>query len=157
MKPPISAPAIQRSAARLASCSVIGAPLSHVTYGAHGYVVPRGDGNTVIGATMEDAGFEVATTREGMRSVERAGVEIAPMLADARVIDRWSGLRPVTPDMLPILGRDPDHPSLLYACGHSRNGILLGPLSGDCVAALALGDAPPYDLSPFAIERFAAG
>ena len=137
--------------------SVAGAPLSHVTYGGHGYVVPRGDGKTVIGATMENVGFEVATTVEGMRSLERAGAEIAPMLAEARVLDRWSGLRPVTPDMLPILGWDPDYSSLLYACGHSRNGILLGPLSGDCVAALALGDAAPHDLTPFAIERFATG
>jgi glycine oxidase len=135
--------------------SVADTPLTHVTYGPHGYVVPRGDGSTVVGATMEDAGFEVATTLEGLASVEAAGVEITPSLAGARVLDRWSGLRPVTPDFLPIMGRDPEHPMLIYACGHSRNGILLGPLSGDCVAALALGEAPPHDLSPFSIERFA--
>jgi glycine oxidase len=134
--------------------SVEGAPLAHVTYGPHGYVVPRGDRSTVVGATMENAGFEVATTREGMASVEAGGAEIAPVLARAHVLDRWSGLRPVTPDLQPILGRDPDVPSLLYACGHSRNGILLGPLTGDVVAALALGEIPSYDLSPFAIERF---
>ncbi|HEX6967145.1 MAG TPA: FAD-dependent oxidoreductase [Gemmatimonadaceae bacterium] len=133
--------------------SVEGAPLAHVTYGPHGYVVPRGDENTVVGATMENAGFDVATTPDGMARVEAAGAEIAPVLAHARVLHRWSGLRPVTPDFLPILGRDPEVPSLLYACGHSRNGILLGPLSGDVVAALALGETPGYDLTPFAIDR----
>lgn len=133
--------------------SVAGVPLAHVTYGPHGYVVPR-ERSTVVGATMEDVGFEVATTREGMASVEAGGAEIAPVLARARVLDRWSGLRPVTPDLLPILGRDPDVPSLLYACGHSRNGILLGPLTGDVVAALALGETLSYDLTPFAIDRF---
>jgi glycine oxidase len=134
--------------------AVADTPLAHVTYGAHGYVVPRGDGTTVVGATMEDAGFEVATTPEGLASVERSALQIAPSLDGAQVLRRWSGLRPVTPDLLPIMGPDPEFPALVYACGHSRNGILLGPLSGDCVAPMALGETPPHDLTPFSIARF---
>jgi glycine/D-amino acid oxidase-like deaminating enzyme len=61
----------------------------------------------------------------------------------------------VTPDFLPIIGRDPDYPSLLYACGHSRNGVLLAPLTADCIAALAVAEDPPYSIAPFSVERFA--
>ncbi|HEX5436305.1 MAG TPA: FAD-dependent oxidoreductase [Gemmatimonadaceae bacterium] len=135
--------------------SVSAVPLAHVTYGPRGYVVPRGDGTTVVGATMEDAGFDVSTTPEGMARVQAGGEEIVPALAAAPVRSRWSGFRPVTPDLLPILGPDPEYPSLLYACGHSRNGILLGPLSGDCVAELALDGKCRHDISPFSISRFA--
>jgi glycine/D-amino acid oxidase-like deaminating enzyme len=62
----------------------------------------------------------------------------------------------VTPDLLPILGPDPQEPSLVYACGHSRNGILLAPLTGECIAALLSGETPPADISPFRVTRFAA-
>ena len=70
-------------------------------------------------------------------------------------MSHWAGLRPITPDRLPILGPDPDLPRLLYACGHGRNGILLAPITGEAIGALAVGAQSPHDLSPFAIERFA--
>jgi glycine oxidase len=136
--------------------SYAAAPLSHVTYGPGGYLVPRADGRTVVGATMERTGFDDATTPEAATSLARAAAELSPPFAGARVLDQWSGLRPVTPDFLPIIGRDPEHPSLLYACGHSRNGILLAPVTAVAVAALATGATPGWDLSPFSIERFAA-
>jgi glycine oxidase ThiO len=132
------------------------APLHHTTYGPNGYVVPRSPTLSVVGATMERVGYELGTTPEGMAGLKAAAKEIAPSLGEASVVDRWSGLRPVTPDLLPIIGCDPDCPSLIYACGHSRNGILLGPLTGECVAALASGESPGWDLSPFSIVRFAA-
>jgi glycine/D-amino acid oxidase-like deaminating enzyme len=72
------------------------------------------------------------------------------------MLNGWSGLRPVTPDFLPILGRDPAFDAVVYACGHSRNGVLLAPLTGDAVADLVLGTAPAHDLTPFRIERFGA-
>jgi glycine oxidase len=129
-------------------------PVRHVTYGPHGYVVPRGGAHTVVGATMEHVGFEVGITSEGMNALAEAANRIAPSFASARVLERWSGLRPVTPDLLPIIGPDPEYPPLLYACGHSRNGILLGPLTGECIAAIASGEAPGLDLSPFSVARF---
>jgi glycine/D-amino acid oxidase-like deaminating enzyme len=66
----------------------------------------------------------------------------------------WAGLRPVTPDMLPILGADPDHPSVVYACGHSRNGVLMAPLTGDVVADLVTGVPLSHDLTQFRPARF---
>lgn len=135
--------------------AVAAAPIRHVTYGPRGYVVPRSDSLSVVGSTMEHVGFEVGTTPEAVSKLESAAAEIAPGFAGARIVDRWSGIRPVTPDFLPILGRDPDYPALIYACGHSRNGILLGPLTGECVAALATGERPELDIEPFSIARFA--
>ena len=72
------------------------------------------------------------------------------------MLNGWSGLRPVTPDALPILGRDPLFEAVVYACGHSRNGVLLAPLTGDVVADVVLGREPAHDISPFRVERFAA-
>ncbi|HEU4565538.1 MAG TPA: FAD-dependent oxidoreductase, partial [Gemmatimonadaceae bacterium] len=129
-------------------------PLRHVTYGPGGYVVPRG-GATIAGSTMENVGFEVGTTDAGMRAIERTVATICPPLAHAPRRASWSGLRPVTPDLHPIIGADPECPTLFYACGHSRNGILLAPLTGDCIAALVTGAEPPQDVRPFAVTRFA--
>ncbi|MGI9076172.1 MAG: NAD(P)/FAD-dependent oxidoreductase [Gemmatimonadaceae bacterium] len=135
--------------------SVAAHPLAHVTYGPHGYIVPRGN-NSVMGSTMETAGFEVATTEAGISEILGAARSLCPALGMAPEVARWSGLRPVTPDLLPIIGRDPANESLLYACGHSRNGILFAPFTGESVASLASGDNPEPDLMPFSIERFNA-
>lgn len=135
--------------------SVSGSPLDHVVYGPGGYLVPRG-GRTVVGSTMERVDFDASTTADGLARVRATGDRICPALAGAPVHERWAGLRPVTPDGLPILGADPDRPALLYACGHSRNGILLGPLTAACITALVLGEAAPADISPFSVTRFAA-
>lgn len=129
-------------------------PLRHVIYGPRGYVVPRGDSLSVVGATMEHVGFDVSVTAETGPRLAAAATEIAPAFARARTLDHWCGLRPVTPDLLPIIGRDPERPSLVYACGHSRNGILLAPLTGECVADLVSGAAPALDITPFSVARF---
>ena len=130
-------------------------PLRHVVYGVGGYVVPRAD-RTLVGSTMERVGFDPRTTDVAVAGLRAAGEAICPALADAPELARWAGLRPVTPDGLPILGRDPEHEALVYATGHSRNGVLLTPLTAECVAALVAGAPPPADLGPFRIERFDA-
>ena len=88
---------------------------------------------------MEKAGFSGSTTTEGVAQIRSAAAGISTALGVARERTRWAGHRPMTPDMLPIIGPDPQAPSLIYACGHGRNGILLGPLTGRCVVALAVG------------------
>jgi glycine oxidase len=128
-------------------------PLTHVAYGPRGYVVPRGD-STIGGSTMENVGFDASTTREGVEKVRSAAEEICPSLSRGSATRSWAGLRPVTPDMLPILGPDPEHKSLIYACGHSRNGVLMAPLTGDLVADLVTGTPLSFDLSQFRPGRF---
>jgi glycine oxidase len=128
-------------------------PLRHVVYGPRGYLVPRGDG-TIGGSTMENTGFDAGITNEGVQRVRDAAEEICPRLAAAARPRAWAGLRPVTPDLLPIIGVDPEHSSVVYACGHSRNGVLMAPLTGDVVADLVTGTTLSHDLSQFRPGRF---
>jgi glycine oxidase len=128
--------------------------LRHVTYGPRGYLVPRPSGTIVAGSTMEYVGFASGTTPEGLAKVRSAAEEIAPALAVSTIKLEWAGLRPVTPDMLPIIGRDETCEHIIYAAGHSRNGILMAPLTGETVAALAVGESPNHDLSRFRPGRF---
>jgi len=126
----------------------------HVVDSPRCYLVPRGDGRVIAGATTERVGFRKAVTPWGIRRLLDGAVEIAPALHHAPLVETWSGLRPGTPDGLPILGRDPDVPNLVYATGHFRNGILLTPLTGDAIGALLLGDEPAWDLGAYGIGRF---
>jgi glycine oxidase len=128
--------------------------VSRVTFGRDGYIVPRA-GRTIAGSTMEAAGFDARTTDDAIAALRAMARAVCPPLDAAREVGRWSGLRPITPDLRPIIGRDPDRPGVIYACGHSRNGVLLAPLTGDCVAALVAGAEPAHDLTPFAAARFA--
>jgi glycine oxidase len=128
--------------------------LRHVTYGPRGYLVPRPSGTIVAGSTMEYVGFDPDTTPKGLAKVRSAAEEIAPALAVSAITVEWAGLRPVTPDMLPIIGRDERSEHIIYAAGHSRNGILMGPLTGETVAALTVGESPAHDLSQFRPGRF---
>lgn len=129
-------------------------PLRHVVYGPTGYVVPRADGRTLVGATMERTGFESGTTPEGIARLERTAAEILPSLIGAHPSAAWAGLRPISADLQPIIGPDPDEPRLLYAAGHSRNGVLMAPLTGDCIAAMLLSEPTPVDVGVFAVTRF---
>jgi glycine oxidase len=126
--------------------------MRHVVGSGGGYMVPRADGRLVVGTTVERQGFRVSTTAGGMNSITAAALEMAPGLAGRPLVAHWAGLRPGTPDALPILGPDPDFPRLVYATGHFRNGILLAPLTAEIVAAVVLGRE--VALEPFGIGRF---
>ena len=126
-----------------------GTPVRHVTCGAGGYLIPRTDGYTVAGGTMEHAGFESVTTVEAIELIRSRAARLCPALSGAAVHSSWAGLRPATPDLLPIIGADPERPRVIYACGHSRNGILLAPLTAEVVADLVTGAVPRYDLTRF--------
>jgi glycine oxidase len=130
--------------------------LSRVVFSGHGYVVPRPDGRILLGSTMEEVGFERQVTAGGLRHVIEVGMGIAPAIERAPVVETWSNFRPASPDGEPILG-PASVPGLFYATGHTRNGILLTPISADCVAACVLGEAPPVDLAPFSPSRLGAG
>jgi len=118
-----------------------------------GYIVPR-DGRLALGATMEHAGFDANPTPEGLDAIRAACAQMLPALAHARAHAAWAGLRPMTPDGLPILGPDPDTDGLLYATGHGRNGILLGPLTGEIIRDLVVRGETRSDLRPYGIGRF---
>ncbi|MFN2383527.1 MAG: glycine oxidase ThiO [Gemmatimonadota bacterium] len=130
------------------------APLVRTVVGRAVYAVPRGDGRVLLGATVEEAGFDVAVRPAASEALHAHGARLLPALAAAPLLDSWAGLRPGTPDGLPILGADPEIEGLFYATGHFRNGILLAPITGDVLTA-AMADTPfPLDVTPFSVARF---
>ncbi len=130
-----------------------GPSMQHVVYGNHGYIVPRSDGRLIVGSTMEEAGFDSRITTEGIAHIIGIATSIAPGTKKASIAETWVGFRPATPDGLPIIGKGSAE-GVIVAGGLFRNGILLGPLVGEIAAALACGERPPYDLSPFDPGRF---
>jgi glycine oxidase len=118
-----------------------------------GYLVPRGDGRYVLGATQEERGFDTAVTAGGLHDLLRDASELVPGVLELEVEEHLAGLRPGTPDNAPIIGRSPSDPRVVWATGHHRNGVLLAPVTADLVVA-ELSGAPVGH--PFGPERFAA-
>ena len=130
-----------------------GITLRHAVMGDDIYLVPRAS-EIAIGATVEDAGFDVSVNPESIEGLRQSAIRICPALHDAPVLRSWAGIRPATPDMLPILGIEPMDERLVYACGHSKNGILLAPATAVAVSAIACGRPAPFDITPFRVDRF---
>jgi D-amino-acid dehydrogenase len=123
----------------------------------HGhYMVPWPDSRVVVGATREFAGFAPRATAAGVREVLGEALRVAPGLADAALGEVRVGLRPSTPDGLPVLGPVPAARNVYLATGHGATGLQLGPYSGKLVAELALGQPAGVALEPFACTRFDA-
>jgi len=119
------------------------------------YLVPWAGGRVAVGATVEpDAGFDARPTAAGMRQLFGEMLRLAPGLGDATFVEIRAGLRPVSADDAPVLGRVPGWDNAFVCTGHGANGLLLGPFSAHLVAALVAGRAPAMDVSPFSVERF---
>jgi glycine oxidase len=127
--------------------------LRRVLRSERGYLVPRQDGRIVAGSTSEDAGFKKCVTPEGLRKIFDSAIEIFPALANAELIETWSGFRPGTPDDLPILGPT-DIEGLLVATGHYRNGILLAPVTANLVREWIINGRTNFDANAFSPLRF---
>ncbi len=127
----------------------------HVIFGAGGYLLPRGEG-LLIGATSHDAAFDASVTNAALGELGATATALLSQWSPAgtRFTARYAGLRPMTPDGYPILGQEPTAPGIVYACGYSRNGVLIAPLAADCLAALIVGEPSSVDLSAFAVTRF---
>lgn len=121
------------------------------------YIVPFPDGRVVVGATVEpDAGFDARPTAAGMRQLFSEMLRLAPGLGDATFVEIRAGLRPVSADDTPVLGRLPSWQNAYVCTGHGAHGLLLGPYSAHLVATLVTGGVPGTDLTPFGVERFTA-
>jgi glycine oxidase len=123
---------------------------------AESYLVPRGDGHYVLGATMEERGFDTALTAGGVFELLRDAYEVVPGLVELELEDASVGLRPATPDNGPLIGTT-ERTDVVLAAGHHRNGILLTPITADAIAAILAGDEPPEEVAPFGAHRFAGG
>jgi glycine oxidase len=125
-----------------------GAPASRIVASERVYLVPRPDGRLIVGATQEERGFDTVVTAGGVHELLREAYRVLPDVAEMEFAGAVAGLRPGTPDNLPIVGRGAVD-GLVLATGHFRNGILLAPLTAVAVAATLAGDAPP-DVMAFA-------
>ncbi|MBV9629655.1 MAG: glycine oxidase ThiO [Xanthobacteraceae bacterium] len=131
------------------------APLiNHVICAPGVYLVPRRDGRVLVGATVEERGFDASLTAGAMLTLLESAWRIVPSIEELQILEMWVGHRPGSRDDAPILGAGPI-PGLIYATGHHRNGILLTPITADLIAALILDDVADPALAPFGIERFA--
>lgn len=107
-----------------------------------------------VGATREfGSGFAAHTTVSGIQDVLSEATRVAPGLSDAALLEVRVGLRPVTPDLMPVIGRVAGHPEIVVATGHGPTGLANGPYSGRLAADLALGRSVEHDLAPFTLDR----
>ncbi|WP_018347800.1 FAD-dependent oxidoreductase [Longispora albida] len=120
--------------------------------GKHVYVVPRSDGEVVVGATSAERGFSTAVTAEGVRDLLDTAIELLPELGEFELTEARAGLRPGTPDNAPLLGWLDE--KTIAATGHYRHGVLLAPITAEVITALLLDQEPAVDLAPFAPGRF---
>lgn len=118
------------------------------------YLAQKQHGEIIIGSTTEDVGFDTGVTSSAMRTLSAGAIRAVPMLESVGVKRVWSGLRPGSPDELPILGPAKGVQGYLNACGHFRTGILNAPLTGLVVSELAANKAVSFPIEPFLLSRF---
>ncbi len=131
-----------------------GPSLRRVTWGDRCYLVPWSNGTVLVGATMEEVGFDERTTVDGVRQLLDAACGLVPALATAAVLSTRVGLRPGTPDALPLIGWSSVIPNVMYATVHFRNGVLLSPLTAQLVADAILDGVLDPVLSATSPRRF---
>ena len=134
-----------------------GAPKERLTprtiRGLDAYIVVRPDGRVVLGATVEEQGFDERVTAGGVHELLQAGFELVPGITELELVETSVGLRPGSPDNAPLLGESSVE-GLVLATGHYRNGILLTPVTGWAIAELLSTGTAPDVISPFSPRRF---
>ncbi|SRR5208283_3701509 len=127
--------------------------LKHVIRSPEIYLIPRSDGRIIVGTTVEEAGFDKRTDVATIQRLHRAAIAMVPELRNAKILEDWAGLRPGTPDALPILGATAT-PGYYVATGHFRDGILLAPITARVMAQVLDRKNPDHDLASFSPARF---
>lgn len=138
---------------QMVSLRCAAAKIERVLWSERIYLVPRNDGRILCGATVEHVGFDKTVTAGGMHANLEAAIELAPVLAGAGIEEKWAGLRPDSPDHLPILGPT-DLEGLMIATGHYRSGVLLTPITAKLIGEFILQKTPSVDWEKFSPLRF---
>ena len=150
LRPPVRPIKGQMLALRMEAAAPL---LSHVVWAPGAYLVPRQDGRLLIGATVEEKGYDASLTAGGILTLLEAAWRAVPAVEELPIDEMWVGHRPGSRDDAPILGAGPIE-GLVYATGHHRNGILLTPITADAIARLMLDSVAEPAIRPFGIERF---
>jgi hydrogen cyanide synthase HcnC len=119
------------------------------------YILQKAHGEVIVGSTTEETEFDVSVRDEDLRRLASGAIRAVPALRDSMLKRTWAGLRPGTPDELPILGPDGRVENLYHAAGGFRTGIVAAPLTGAVVAACVMGNQPSFPVAPFLRDRFA--
>jgi glycine oxidase len=127
--------------------------LKHVIRSPEIYLIPRSDGRILVGTTLEEAGYDKRTDVDTIQRLHRSAIGLVPELCNAKILEDWAGLRPGTPDALPILGETAT-PGYYVATGHFRDGILLAPITARLMAQVVEGFSTDHDLASFSPARF---
>jgi glycine oxidase len=136
------------------SVETVPALIHHCVYRDEVYLVPRPSGELLIGATVERVGYDKHVTPEGLHWLLSEALAAVPALAQRPIVRSWAGIRPVSPDGLPIIGAWPGLDRCFVATGHFRNGILLAPITAKLLRELIVDGAPSLSLAPFRPDRF---
>ena len=150
----VKTPFVKPIRGQLLALSMNPRPATRVVWGTDCYIVPWSDGTVLVGATVEDVGFDERTTTAGIRGLMNAAVDLLPGLEHAQFREARAGLRPKTGDELPAIGRSSTMPHVFYATGHYRNGVLLAPLTATLIADLVLDGRERPELADVRPDRF---
>jgi glycine oxidase len=140
---------------QIATLRALNETLRQVVWGGDCYLVPRVDGEVILGATQEDGNYDARPTLAGIGALSEAALELLPWSGKLVLQNVWAGLRPAAPDRYPILGAMPGFSNLWIATAHFRNGVLLGPLTGRLLAEHITRGTAAAELAPFNPARFA--
>jgi glycine oxidase len=151
-RPPVRPVKGQMLAVRMDAAAPL---LRHVVWTPKVYLVPRGDGRLIVGATVEERGFDASLTVGGILALLEGAWRAVPGIEELPIDEMWAGFRPGSRDDAPMLGPSP-LAGLVLATGHHRNGILLTPVTADAVSRYILSGEVDDTIRPFAIGRFAA-
>lgn len=124
--------------------------LPHILLQDGVYLIPRLDGHILVGSTLEDAGFDKGVTEAARENLLSKAVAMFPPLSQAGLVRHWAGLRPGSPDNVPVIGRHPEVENLYLNAGHFRYGVTMAPASAASLANMVAGKAQPIDVSPYA-------
>jgi glycine oxidase len=121
------------------------------------YLIPRRDGHVLVGSTLEDAGFDKTTDELTRQRLHAEAAELLPALRMLQPVRHWAGLRPGSPDNIPVIDRHPDFDNVFVNAGHYRYGVTLAPASAELLVDLMEGTSPALDPAPYrwqaALER----
>ena len=113
------------------------------------YLIPRRDGHILVGSTLEDAGFDKTTDQATRERLHAEAAELLPLLGSMQPVQHWAGLRPGSPDNIPIIDRHPDYENVFVNTGHYRYGVTLAPASAELLVDLMEGNTPYLDPEPY--------
>ncbi len=123
--------------------------LDMILYRSGLYLIPRRDGHVLVGSTLEDAGFDKSTDNATRQRLHAEAAGLLPALADAQPVQHWAGLRPGSPDNIPVIDRHPDFDNVFVNTGHFRYGVTMAPASAELLVDLMEGVTPVIDPAPY--------